>query len=259
MRLHVLYPVDQSRSYICSKNVHNYEHFGDPNKGRCALHDNVEDVHEQAVKRAADEAMAKVKAENPELSEADLMIQVSDRVKRAEAARKGRAAERLNEFPFEMLADQLVHRPGFPRVPPLPGAGAEPPRYVDDFPPNYELFGRGSPLPEESEEQDHQVIRGPHPAYAEPDPFYHPYPRRHPTPVPFHNPPGRGFVYNDNIMMFTHIRERLIFNPWDNILFDPRTMVGQDMHTGEVFPVLPPIYRNPAQRFDLRHHPNDRY
>ncbi|KAF3032894.1 hypothetical protein E8E11_003174 [Didymella keratinophila] len=114
--------------YICSKNVNNYEHFGDPNKGRCALHDNVEDVHAQAVKRAADEAMAKVKAENPELSEADLMVQVSDRVKQAEAARRGRAAERLNEFPYEMLANQLVHRPGFPRIPPLQGPGAEPPR-----------------------------------------------------------------------------------------------------------------------------------
>ncbi|KAJ4380569.1 hypothetical protein N0V86_003928 [Didymella sp. IMI 355093] len=114
--------------YICSKNVNNYEHFGDPNKGRCALHDNVEDVHEQAVKQAADEAMARVKAENPELSEADLIVQVSDRVKQAEAARKGRAAERLNEFPYEMLGDQLAHRPGFPRLPPLRGAVAEPPR-----------------------------------------------------------------------------------------------------------------------------------
>ncbi|KAJ4329868.1 hypothetical protein N0V87_010496 [Didymella glomerata] len=114
--------------YICSKNVNNYEHFGDPDKGRCALHDNVEDVHEQAVKRAADETMARVKAGNPELSEADLMVQVSARVQQAEAARRGRAVERLNEFPYKMLADQLVHRPGFPRIPPLQGADAEPPR-----------------------------------------------------------------------------------------------------------------------------------
>ncbi|KAF1923925.1 uncharacterized protein M421DRAFT_301329 [Didymella exigua CBS 183.55] len=114
--------------YICSMNVINYEHFGNPNKGRCNLHDNVEDVHEQAVKRAADEAMAKVRVENPELSEADLMVQVSDRVKKAEAARKGRAAERLNEFPYEMLGDQLAHRPGYPIIPPPRGIVAEEPR-----------------------------------------------------------------------------------------------------------------------------------
>jgi hypothetical protein len=147
MHSQLLHHTDLLRSYICSKNVNNYEHFGDPNKGRCALHDNVEDVHEQAVKRAADEAMAKVKAENPELSEADLMVEVSDRVKQAEAARRGRAAERLNEFPYEMLANQLVHRPGFPRIPPLQGAGAEPPRYVDPFPNYLEIFGQDIPHP----------------------------------------------------------------------------------------------------------------
>lgn len=109
-------------SYICSKDVANYDHFGDPNKGRCALHDNVEEVHEQAVKKAADEAMAQVRAENPDLSDADLMIQVSDRVKQVEAARKGRAAAVLNELPQHMVRDQHARGHNFPEgyVPPFP-------------------------------------------------------------------------------------------------------------------------------------------
>ena len=58
------------------------------------------------MKKAADQAMAQVRADNPDLSDADLMIQVSDRVKQAEAARKGRAAAVLNEFPQHMVRDQ---------------------------------------------------------------------------------------------------------------------------------------------------------
>ncbi|KAJ4361630.1 hypothetical protein N0V95_001707 [Ascochyta clinopodiicola] len=106
--------------YICSKNVDKYEHFGDVRKGHCALHDNVEDVHEQEVKKAADEAMAKVRAENPNLSDADLMIHVSDRVKEAEITRRERAAERLDEFPYHMVGPQLAHRHGFEGEAPLP-------------------------------------------------------------------------------------------------------------------------------------------
>jgi hypothetical protein len=62
--------------------VTDYNHFQDTgiNK-RCPLHDDVEARHEQEVKKAADAAMAKVKAENPGLSDADLMVKVSDRVK----------------------------------------------------------------------------------------------------------------------------------------------------------------------------------
>ena len=35
----------------------------------CPLHDNIEQRHEEEVKKAADEAMAKVKAENPGVSD----------------------------------------------------------------------------------------------------------------------------------------------------------------------------------------------
>jgi TRIAD3 protein (E3 ubiquitin-protein ligase RNF216) len=75
------------------------------------LHDNVEDRHEQEVKKAADEAMAKVRAENPDLSDADLMIQVSDRVKKAEQSRKVTAVAEAHEFPYHMVDGFVQRRP----------------------------------------------------------------------------------------------------------------------------------------------------
>ncbi len=101
----------------------NYQHFGEAQQGKCPLHENVEERHEQEVKRAADEAMAKVRADNPGLSDADLMIQVSDRVKQAENARRGVAAQDANAFPFQMVGDVLRHRNGHP---PMPMAGGQP-------------------------------------------------------------------------------------------------------------------------------------
>jgi TRIAD3 protein (E3 ubiquitin-protein ligase RNF216) len=102
-------------SYVCSKNVTNYEHFGDAttsgNANRCPLHDNVEARHEEEVKKAAAEALAKVRAEHPHISEAELMIQVSDRVKHAEQTRRGRADVEHIGFPFHMVGNQLVEDP----------------------------------------------------------------------------------------------------------------------------------------------------
>jgi TRIAD3 protein (E3 ubiquitin-protein ligase RNF216) len=106
-------------SYVCSKNVTNYEHFGDlrttGNANRCPLHDNVEVRHEEEVKKAAADALAKVRAENPHISEAELMIQVSDRVKQVEQTRRGRADAEHVGFPFHMMGNQLVQG--------LPGQG----------------------------------------------------------------------------------------------------------------------------------------
>jgi TRIAD3 protein (E3 ubiquitin-protein ligase RNF216) len=96
---------------VCSKNVTNYEHFGQVAQGRCPLHENVEERHEQEVKKAADEAMAKVRADHPDLSEVDLMVKVSDRVKKAEDARKGQAQVRVEAFPYHMVENELQHRP----------------------------------------------------------------------------------------------------------------------------------------------------
>ncbi|KAL5120240.1 hypothetical protein ACEQ8H_001798 [Pleosporales sp. CAS-2024a] len=97
--------------YVCSKNVINYEHFGEAGQNRCPLHDNVEDRHEQEVKNAAEEAMAKVRADNPGLSDADLMVKVSDRVKEADDARKGRAQAQANAFPYHVVGGQLQALP----------------------------------------------------------------------------------------------------------------------------------------------------
>ncbi|CAN9157721.1 unnamed protein product [Alternaria sp. RS040] len=113
--------------YVCSKNVTDYNHFGDAVGGKCPLHENIEDRHEQEVKRAADEAMAKVRADNPDLSDADLMVQVSDRVKQAEDARKGRATAEAQAFPYHMVGEQLRHAPVGPPLPAIPAFGRPPP------------------------------------------------------------------------------------------------------------------------------------
>lgn len=97
-----------------------YNHFGESNAGKCPLHENVEDRHEQEVKRAADEAMAKVRLDNPGLSDADLMVKVSDRVKQAEDARKGRAGVEAQAFPYHMVGEQLRRAPMVPPVPAPP-------------------------------------------------------------------------------------------------------------------------------------------
>ncbi|KAI8936332.1 hypothetical protein NX059_006747 [Plenodomus lindquistii] len=96
--------------YVCSKNVTDYNHFGDTRRSKCPLHDNIEERHEQEVTRAADEARNKLRAENPDLSEADLMVQVSDQVKQVEQQRKGRAAAEVDVFPYHMVGDQLQNR-----------------------------------------------------------------------------------------------------------------------------------------------------
>lgn len=112
-------------SYVCSKNVKDYQHFGETQDGKCPLHDNVEDRHEREVEKAADDAMAKVRTDNPGLSDADLMVKVSDRVKQAEDARKVRGAAAADVFPYHMVGNALVNRPN--PVLPLPGFGAHDP------------------------------------------------------------------------------------------------------------------------------------
>ncbi|EMD61715.1 hypothetical protein COCSADRAFT_39416 [Bipolaris sorokiniana ND90Pr] len=139
--------------YVCSQNVTDYRHFGDGQAGRCPLHENVEERHEQEVKRAADEAMAKVQAENPGFSDADLMVKVSDQVKQAEETRRGRVRAEAHAFPYHMVGDQLHRVPragqaGAPRPlvpvqqPPLPRPA---PQYVHPRPPVFQAPGLGQP------------------------------------------------------------------------------------------------------------------
>ncbi|KAL5409442.1 hypothetical protein PMIN04_011039 [Paraphaeosphaeria minitans] len=113
-----------SQCYVCSKDIKDYNHFSDhsASEGGCQLHDNVEDRHEQEVKKAADEALAKALAENPGLSDADLMIHISDRVKQAEQRRFGRAQEAVQAFPYYMMGGALRNRA--PPAAPAPAAAA---------------------------------------------------------------------------------------------------------------------------------------
>lgn len=77
--------------------------------------------------------MAKVRADNPGLSDADLMIKVSDRVKQAEDARKNRAEVQAQAFPYHMVNNQLQHVAP-PAMPALRRQGPAAPQYVPVYP-----------------------------------------------------------------------------------------------------------------------------
>ncbi|KAF2735468.1 hypothetical protein EJ04DRAFT_434943 [Polyplosphaeria fusca] len=108
--------------YVCSEDIKDYNHFGDTHTtGRCPLHDNVEQRHETEVKKAEAEARARVRAENPDIPEEDLMVEVSESVQRAEADRRGLAQRAHADFPFYMQGQNLVRNP-VPPPPLYPGA-----------------------------------------------------------------------------------------------------------------------------------------
>jgi TRIAD3 protein (E3 ubiquitin-protein ligase RNF216) len=64
--------------------------------------------------------MAKAKSDNPGMTDADLMIEVSDRVKRLEEARRGQAQAQHAAFPWHMQGGELVNGPAPAPVPQLP-------------------------------------------------------------------------------------------------------------------------------------------
>jgi hypothetical protein len=82
------------RSYVCSETVKNYGHFNDKARGGtkegCPLYDNHEERHESEVQEAAKKVIEKLRAERPDIAEADLEIQVSDEVKRRETERRAK-------------------------------------------------------------------------------------------------------------------------------------------------------------------------
>jgi TRIAD3 protein (E3 ubiquitin-protein ligase RNF216) len=143
--------------------VVDYRHFGeggDPNisNGRsCPLHEDVEARHVEEVQRAARATLDKVKADNPGLSDADLMIKVSEGVRRGEAGQRvhdvegmarpragleGDAAiarmHRIRELEHQLRARQeYVHPPFFHPL----GAALIP---FPAPPPNY-LYGPPNP------------------------------------------------------------------------------------------------------------------
>ncbi|KAH0545580.1 hypothetical protein FGG08_000411 [Glutinoglossum americanum] len=86
-------------SYVCSKTITNgYGHFDDSHrgggKGNCPLFDNTDQRHEDEVKNAEKAALAKIRAENPEITDDDLKIQLSETVQRDEQKRLQAAAVR---------------------------------------------------------------------------------------------------------------------------------------------------------------------
>lgn len=183
------------------------------------------------------------------------MIQVSDRVKQTEATRRERADGRLNEFPYEMLGDQLAHRPGFPRIPPPPPQpgffAPDPDRYANPFLGPRDLqrdlrFGR------EQEEEDPRVVRRPNPGHAEPE-----MPRDYPFPFPFDPPPIPGFIYDRNTRMYHNPLDGYIFDTRDSTLYDPRTGTVRNLRSGEIIQVHPPRNWPPCQCFHCRHNPNN--
>jgi TRIAD3 protein (E3 ubiquitin-protein ligase RNF216) len=140
--------------------VTDYSHFGDVQTGKCPLHENIENRHELEVKRAADEAMAKVRADNPGVSDVDLMVKVSDRVKQAEEARRGQVQAEAQAFPYHMVGNQLQR---VPRV-----AQRDAPRPLIPLPP--------TPMP----------LPAPQYVYPYPAVVHAPVPRQPVQPVPFH-------------------------------------------------------------------------
>ncbi|KAJ9648108.1 hypothetical protein H2199_001885 [Coniosporium tulheliwenetii] len=67
--------------YVCSQDVHDYQHFG---AGRCPLYDDTDARHDDEVKAAEAEALKKVRNENPDMTEDELKVKVSDAVKAQE-------------------------------------------------------------------------------------------------------------------------------------------------------------------------------
>jgi TRIAD3 protein (E3 ubiquitin-protein ligase RNF216) len=77
--------------YVCSKSC-SYDHFNDRARGgkpgNCPLFESVEERHQEEVKKAEMEALAKVRAEHPEYTEEDLKVKVSENVKKDEERRR---------------------------------------------------------------------------------------------------------------------------------------------------------------------------
>ena len=84
-----------SQCYCCGANVQgNYTHFHESG-GKCPLYDNHFKRHEDDVRQAEVAALAKVKADNPGISDEDLMVKVSENVRRFEEQQKKRAEEHI--------------------------------------------------------------------------------------------------------------------------------------------------------------------
>ena len=92
---------------MCSETIKDYNHFNEgPHGGRqggqtlngakkCPLYDNVEERHEREVKEAEAAARAQVLNDNPDVTEEDLQIKISEKVKKTDVDRIKRAGGAL--------------------------------------------------------------------------------------------------------------------------------------------------------------------
>ncbi|KAG0134298.1 hypothetical protein HOY82DRAFT_481477 [Tuber indicum] len=109
--------------YICSQTIKNYDHFNDPARGgkigNCPLFDNTEERHHDEVETAAKKAMEMLRVEHPELDDEDLKIELSERVRKEEEAKRSRAAAANGGIPLyqPQPARQPVAPPVRRRVP----------------------------------------------------------------------------------------------------------------------------------------------
>ncbi|KAK6524531.1 hypothetical protein TWF281_011437 [Arthrobotrys megalospora] len=122
--------------YLCSKVIKDYHHFNDPARGgktgNCLLFDNTDERHHNEVHAAEQAAIAKIRAENPDITEEQMRIQLSqvvidgERQKIDEGNRRlgnnvpgvaGPPAARLNILPPRFH----IGRPAPPIPPPAPG------------------------------------------------------------------------------------------------------------------------------------------
>lgn len=103
--------------YVCSKSCE-YNHFDDSRrggkKGNCPLFEDVEYRHENDVKRAEKEALDKVRAEHPEYTNEDLLVKMSEDVKKDDEQRLQRKGlffrqlhDRLGQYPFISSTSKL--------------------------------------------------------------------------------------------------------------------------------------------------------
>ncbi|KAK6497650.1 hypothetical protein TWF481_012055 [Arthrobotrys musiformis] len=111
--------------YLCSKVIKDYHHFNDPARGgrtgNCLLFDNTDERHHNEVHAAEEAAIAKIRAENPEITEEQMRIQLSQVIIDEERQKIEEGNRRLGH-----------NHPGAGARP--PGLNALPPRFQGRHP-----------------------------------------------------------------------------------------------------------------------------
>jgi len=75
--------------------VTDYAHFGN-HEGKCKLYDNTEERHATEVEAAEKAARAKLREQDPTITEQDLQINFSDRIQQEERRRLQKATQEFD-------------------------------------------------------------------------------------------------------------------------------------------------------------------